>query len=72
MKTDRRRFLAKASGAMAVAASAALVDAPRVIAQAKVQWKMSTAYGSSLDIRHLDFRDSTTVRPRPGPVPSRR
>src|SRR5262245_38954304 len=48
--TDRRRFLAKASGAMAVAATAAIVEAPHVIAQPKVQWRMSTAYTAVFDI----------------------
>jgi TRAP-type mannitol/chloroaromatic compound transport system substrate-binding protein len=48
--TERRRFLAQASGVMATAAAAAIVDAPRVIAQPKVQWKMSTSYGTALDM----------------------
>ena len=47
--TDRRRFLTKASGAMAVAAAAALVDVPHVIAQPKVQWRMATAWVPALD-----------------------
>jgi TRAP-type mannitol/chloroaromatic compound transport system substrate-binding protein len=48
--TNRRRFLAKASGAIAVAATAALVDAPNVIAQPKVQWRMSTTWTKALDV----------------------
>ncbi len=32
--TERRRFLAKASGAMAAVAAAAITDAPNVIAKA--------------------------------------
>ena len=51
MKTDRRKFLAKAS-VMAAAAAGAVIDAPAVIAQPRVQWKMSTAYGASLDMLH--------------------
>ena len=47
--SDRRRFLAKASGAMAAVAAATIADAPNVIAQPKVQWRMSTAWTSSLD-----------------------
>jgi TRAP-type mannitol/chloroaromatic compound transport system substrate-binding protein len=47
--TDRRRFLAKASGAMAAMAAAVLVDAPNVIAQPKIQWRMSTAWTPALD-----------------------
>jgi TRAP-type mannitol/chloroaromatic compound transport system substrate-binding protein len=53
MITPRRRFIAKAGGAMAaVAAGAALVEAPSVIAQPKVQWRMSTAFAASLDMHH--------------------
>jgi TRAP-type mannitol/chloroaromatic compound transport system substrate-binding protein len=47
--TDRRRFLAKASGAMAAVAAATIAEAPNVIAQPKVQWRMSTAYPPVLD-----------------------
>jgi TRAP-type mannitol/chloroaromatic compound transport system substrate-binding protein len=48
--TDRRRFLAKASGAMAAAATATIVEAPHVIAQPKIQWRMSTAWTPALDV----------------------
>src|SRR5262245_966024 len=47
--TDRRRFLAKASGVVATVAAGSIVDAPSVIAQPKVQWRMSTAYPRALD-----------------------
>jgi len=50
--TGRRRFLATASGAVAAAAAAAIVDAPNVIAQPKVQWRMSTAFTAVFDIHH--------------------
>jgi TRAP-type mannitol/chloroaromatic compound transport system substrate-binding protein len=49
MTTRRRRFLTTASGAVAAAAVAALTDAPSVIAQPKVQWRMSTAWTPALD-----------------------
>jgi TRAP-type mannitol/chloroaromatic compound transport system substrate-binding protein len=48
--TERRRFLATASGAVAAAAAVAIVDAPNVIAQPKVQWRMSTAWTPALDV----------------------
>ena len=48
--TERRRFIAKASGAVAAVAAAAIVDAPNVIAQPKVQWRMSTAWTPALDV----------------------
>ncbi len=48
--TERRRFIATASGAMAAAAAAAIVDAPHVIAQPKVQWRMSTTFTAVFDI----------------------
>jgi TRAP-type mannitol/chloroaromatic compound transport system substrate-binding protein len=41
---QRRRFIVKAGGALAAASAAAVVDAPPVIAQPKVQWRMSTAF----------------------------
>jgi len=46
---ERRRFLATTSGAM-VAAAAAIADAPKVIAQPKIQWRMSTTWTPALDI----------------------
>ena len=47
---DRRRFITKASGAIAAAAAAAaIVDAPNVIAQPKVQWRMSMTWTPALD-----------------------
>src|SRR5437773_11726999 len=49
MRTERPRFIATASGAMASVAAAAIVDAPSVIAQPKVQWRMSTAWPPVLD-----------------------
>ena len=47
--TERRRFIAKASGVVATVAAATLVDAPNVIAQPKIQWRMSTAWTPALD-----------------------
>src|SRR6516225_10171285 len=49
--TNRRRFLAKASGAVATVAAAAIIDAPNVIAQPKIKWRMSTAWASTLDVQ---------------------
>jgi TRAP-type mannitol/chloroaromatic compound transport system substrate-binding protein len=48
--TERRRFLARAGGVVAAAAAASVVDAPYVIAQPKVQWRMSTAWPRRLDV----------------------
>jgi len=48
--TERRRFIVTAGGVMAAAAASAIVDAPNVIAQPKVQWRMSTAYTTVFDI----------------------
>jgi TRAP-type mannitol/chloroaromatic compound transport system substrate-binding protein len=50
--TDRRRFLAKASGVVTAGAAAIIADAPNVIAQPKVQWRLSTAYPPVLDQLH--------------------
>jgi TRAP-type mannitol/chloroaromatic compound transport system substrate-binding protein len=48
----RRSFITTASGAMVAAAAATVVDAPSVIAQPKVQWRMSTAFSTAFDV-HL-------------------
>jgi TRAP-type mannitol/chloroaromatic compound transport system substrate-binding protein len=50
MITERRRFIVKAGGVMAAAAAATIIDAPNVIAQPKVQWRMSTAFPPALDM----------------------
>jgi TRAP-type mannitol/chloroaromatic compound transport system substrate-binding protein len=47
--TERRRFIATAGGIVA-AVAAAIIEAPNVIAQPKVQWRMSTAWTPSLDV----------------------
>src|SRR5712692_5074917 len=49
MITNRRRFLVKAGGAIA-GVGLAVVDAPHVVAQPKVQWRMSTAFTPALDV----------------------
>jgi TRAP-type mannitol/chloroaromatic compound transport system substrate-binding protein len=48
--TGRRRFILKASGAVAAVAASAIVDAPNVIAQPKVQWRMPTVWPQRLDV----------------------
>jgi TRAP-type mannitol/chloroaromatic compound transport system substrate-binding protein len=48
--SERRRFIAKASGAVAAVAVSAIVDAPNVIAQPKVQWRLSTTWTPALDV----------------------
>jgi TRAP-type mannitol/chloroaromatic compound transport system substrate-binding protein len=47
---ERRRFIVKAGGTLAVAGAAAVVDAPNVIAQPKVHWRMSTTWTPALDV----------------------
>jgi len=48
--TDRRRFIVKAGGLMAAAAASAITDASHVIAQPKIQWRMSTTWTPALDV----------------------
>src|SRR5258705_7754755 len=48
--TERRRFLATASRVVVAATAVAITDAPNVIAQPKVQWRMSTAWPPILDV----------------------
>jgi TRAP-type mannitol/chloroaromatic compound transport system substrate-binding protein len=50
--SERRRFIATASGAIAAVAASAIVDSPSVVAQPKVQWRMSTAFTAVFDIHH--------------------
>jgi TRAP-type mannitol/chloroaromatic compound transport system substrate-binding protein len=50
MPADRRRFLSKASGAIAAAAATNLIGAPNVIAQPKVRWRMSTGWTAAHDV----------------------
>ena len=49
---ERRRFIVKAGGTLAAIGAAVVVDAPTVIAQPKIQWRMSTAFAPSLDMHH--------------------
>src|SRR5215470_14576241 len=58
---ERRRFIVKAGGALAAAGAAVVVDAPHVIAQPKIQWRMSTAYPASLDVLHGSAQRLATV-----------
>src|SRR5215475_10851781 len=44
--TERRRFIVKAGGLVA-AAAVTVVEAPNVIAQPKIQWRLSTAWTPS-------------------------
>src|SRR5215471_644386 len=46
---ERRRFIVKAGGVLAAAGAAAVVEAPNVIAQPKIQWRLSTAWPPQLD-----------------------
>src|SRR5687768_8058523 len=46
---ERRRFLAKAGGVLAVA-TATVADAPNVIAQPKFKWRMPTLWTPALDV----------------------
>jgi TRAP-type mannitol/chloroaromatic compound transport system substrate-binding protein len=48
--TERRRFITKAGGAMAAVAAAAVIRASSVIAQPRIQWRMSTAWTPVLDV----------------------
>jgi len=47
--TERRGFITKASGVMAAMAATAMVDAPYVIVEPKVQWRLSTTWPKQLD-----------------------
>ena len=49
--SDRRRFLTKGGGALAVIAAAGGAQAPAVIAQPKIRWRMPTSFPAALDIQ---------------------
>ena len=49
MKSGRRRFIV-GSGGLVAAVAAAVVDAPNVIAQPKIEWRMSTTWTPKLDM----------------------
>jgi TRAP-type mannitol/chloroaromatic compound transport system substrate-binding protein len=59
--TGRRRFLLKASGIVAATAACSRSDAPAVIAQPKVQWRMSTTWTAALDLLQGAARNLATV-----------
>jgi len=59
--SERRRFIRKATGAVAAVAAATLVDAPNVIAQPKIQWRMSTTWTPSMDVLMGAARKFATV-----------
>jgi TRAP-type mannitol/chloroaromatic compound transport system substrate-binding protein len=46
--SGRRRFIAKAGGVLAAATAAVVSNAAGVVAQPKVQWRMSTAFPAAL------------------------
>jgi len=48
-RSARRRFIATAGGLTVAAAASAFTNAPNVIAQPKIQWRMSTTWPPALD-----------------------
>jgi TRAP-type mannitol/chloroaromatic compound transport system substrate-binding protein len=48
---QRRRFIVTAGGTLAAAGAATVVEAPHVIAQPKIEWRMSTTATPALDIQ---------------------
>jgi TRAP-type mannitol/chloroaromatic compound transport system substrate-binding protein len=48
--STRRRFLVKAGGVLATAGAAVTLDAPNVIAQSRVQWRMPTMWSPANDV----------------------
>jgi TRAP-type mannitol/chloroaromatic compound transport system substrate-binding protein len=63
---ERRRFIAKASGVVAAVATTAIVDAPNVIAQPKIQWRMPTAYPAASINQGVAQRLAKTVEESSG------
>jgi len=63
--TERRRFIATAGGLVAAAAATA-IEAPRVIAQPKIQWRMSTSWTAALAIQGAAQRLAKVVEEMSG------
>ena len=59
--TARRDFITRTGGALAAATAAAILDVPHVIAQPKVQWRLSTTYPPVLDQLHGAAQRLATV-----------
>ena len=59
--SERRKFLQKASGAMVAVAASTIVDAPNVIAQPKVQWRMSTAWPKLMDLGQVPAQQMAKI-----------
>lgn len=64
--TERRRFIVTGSGALAAVAAAAIVDAPNVIAQPKIQWRASTTWTQALAIQGAAVRMAKIVEETSG------
>ena len=47
---ERRKFIVKAGGVLAIAGAAAVADAPNVMAQPKFKWRMPTLWPTALDV----------------------
>lgn len=47
---QRRRFFVKAGGVLVAAGAASVVNAPNVIAQPRIQWRMPTMWPPALDV----------------------
>ena len=47
---ERRKFIVKAGGVLVAAGAAAVVDAPNVIAQPRIKWRMPTTWPPALDV----------------------
>jgi TRAP-type mannitol/chloroaromatic compound transport system substrate-binding protein len=47
---ERRKFIVKAGGVLAAAGAAAVVEAPNVIAQPRIKWRMATSWTPALDV----------------------
>ena len=47
---ERRRFIVEAGGVLVAGGAAAVVEAPNVIAQPKVQWRMPTTWTPALNV----------------------
>ena len=64
--SERRRFLTTAATALGTVATTTVLDSPRVIAQPKIQWRMSTSWTQTMAVQGAAVRLAKLVEDMSG------
>src|SRR5215475_13860907 len=64
--SERRRFLTTAASALGTVAATTVLDSPKVIAQPKIQWRMSTSWTQAMAIQGAAVRLAKLVEDMSG------